>query len=76
MLFLYAGSQGPAPNRAGERGMVWYFVAVVMLAVWVLQDAHKRENHVVAWPVAVLVLGPFVLADYFAERNLFEGENT
>lgn len=56
--------------------MVWYFVAVVMLAVWVLQDAHKRENHVVAWPVAVLVLGPFVLADYFAERNLFEGENT
>ena len=36
---------------------MWYFVLCASFALWIFIDAKKRMNHVVGWPLAILLLG-------------------
>ena len=40
---------------------LWYFVLNAPFILWIFIDAKKRMNHVLGWPLAMLLLGPIVL---------------
>ncbi len=51
-----------------------YFIFYTIIAIWVAFDARKRQNNVIVWPLASLLVGPLTLPVYFAKRNLRQGE--
>ena len=54
--------------------MLFDYILYAAIAFWVYQDAKKRKNHTIGWPLGTFLIGPIVLPVYLAKRNLKAGE--
>ncbi|MDZ7659484.1 hypothetical protein [Fodinibius sp.] len=46
----------------------------LLFAIWIFFDSQQRNNNRVKWTLGAFFLTPFVVPNYFAKRNLKEGE--
>ncbi len=49
-------------------------VLPLLFAIWIFFDSHQRNNDRGKWTLGAFFLAPFVVPNYFAKRNLKEGE--
>ena len=55
--------------------MVALMLTLAALAIWLYQDAERRQmNSPLAWVVLLIFTGPFAMALYWARRPLYTGE--
>lgn len=55
--------------------MIALLLTLAALAIWLYQDAERRQmNSPLAWVLLLVLLGPLALAIYWSRRPLFQGE--